>query len=549
MTTPTYQQPIKEEVRRVMLRRAVEALTTHRGRAAVVTAGEFDETLEYAISFLERYNLCRPQLRSEATHQALDWHAFHKATVGTKRPSELRVLYLCGPEPQNDLAVLLELGVIPQNIWAIESSAKVYQHAVAQLRQLGQYIRIHHGSLETFFDATNERFDIVYVDACGALLCGHPNTVMAPLLMFHRERLAEIGALVTNFSQPPVERCESYTQLMCNYFAPRYNDFPRALFNAGADPALAAPEPSYLLKFVRANFDDVYADFVTRFLVDLGREIVPYSRIYDNRDVRNKYFSATTELRKVLARAIAGPPDKRDEETVEEHHARFFSEMGDLFLNSSGYPVFRFLQTTAQDKSLEHFSQALFGYKLRAETIWRSFPYVALLAKVIEGHWAAASPEMQAAVRQSWFDSRGGIFCDVPLPNLMINSLFGIYGHPYLPNPRLSARLHYTAKQTKMYMDLLVLDQCRYFFDYLPTIDLIPDRFRSQSFQLVVRTCLDRMGRHDFSSSSHPFHGAALAGFGDTTSGGPYDYAPRVEGSDVLDGSEYEQAEKDAEGA
>jgi len=55
-----------------------------------------------------------------------------------------------------------------------------------------------------------------------------------------------------------------------------------------------------------------------------------------------------------------------------------------------------------------------------------------------------------------------------------------------------------------------MLDQCRYYFDYLPTIDLIPERFESATFQLVLRACLDRMDCHDWKSTGHPFSGAAL---------------------------------------
>lgn len=62
---------------------------------------------------------------------------------------------------------------------------------------------------------------------------------------------------------------------------------------------------------------------------------------------------------------------------------------------------------------------------------------------------------------------------------------------------------------------------------FLPTIDLMPRRLDSWAYQLVLRACLDRIGRHDFSSSSHPFHGAALGGFGEFTSAAAYDFEAR----------------------
>ncbi len=78
------------------------------------------------------------------------------------------------------------------------------------------------------------------------------------------------------------------------------------------------------------------------------------------------------------------------------------------------------------------------------------------------------------------------------------------------------------------------------YFDYLPTIDLIPDSFKSHAFQMVLRTCLDRIGRHDWSSSSHPFHGAALAGFGEIPSACKYDFSPRTTASALRNGDEHE---------
>jgi hypothetical protein len=527
MDIPTYQQPIKDNARRVVLERAVMALTKERDQSAIVVSHEFDEALNYGIHILDKHNLIDSKFQQEISVHLADWHAFHEAEVGAKKPSELRVLYLCGPEPQNDLVVLLSLGVIPQNIWAIESNPSIYGNAVNQLKDYNAYIRIHHGSLETFFDSTNEQFDIIYIDACAALLSGRTNTVLSPLLMFHRERLSSIGVLITNFSQPPDEKKAEYEKLLCSYFAPRYCDCPSALISAGVDPAIGSLEPEYLLPYIRANFDDVYSDFVTRFLVDLGREIVPYTRIYDNKDLREKYFSKGLQFKEAIERAIQAPPEILVNETVDKYFVRFCFETGDVLLNTASYPILSFFRAIRNDQSLAKLIQPLLSHKLRSETIDKSFVNTSILSQIDEGHWGVASEEMQLALAQSWLDADGGVFCDVPLSNLLINSLLGIYSHPYFPNPRQSLRFSYTAKNTKMYTDVFVFDQCRYYFGYLPTLDLIPQRFQSLPYQMVLRACLDRIGRYDFSSSAHPFSGSALAGFGEYPSANSYDFSVR----------------------
>jgi hypothetical protein len=41
------------------------------------------------------------------------------------------------------------------------------------------------------------------------------------------------------------------------------------------------------------------------------------------------------------------------------------------------------------------------------------------------------------------------------------------------------------------------------------------------------------MGRHDWSSSAHPFRGAALGGFGDFKSAKAYEFASRIAVADT----------------
>ena len=61
-----------------------------------------------------------------------------------------------------------------------------------------------------------------------------------------------------------------------------------------------------------------------------------------------------------------------------------------------------------------------------------------------------------------------------------------------------------------MYTDALVFDRCRSLFDYMPTVDLVPSRFESIPFQLLVRVCMDQISWHDYDSLSKPFSGCAL---------------------------------------
>jgi len=136
---------------------------------------------------------------------------------------------------------------------------------------------------------------------------------------------------------------------------------------------------------------------------------------------------------------------------------------------------------------------------------------------------------MRMAVGTSWFDRTARLTCDLPLPNLIVNSLLGIYGRPWFVNPRLSDRVSYRAKTRRMYCDLFVLDQCRSYFDWFPTVDLCPTRFQSTPFQIVARSILDRIGRHNFSPDIHPFRGAAVLSFSEHEVAGCYRFKDREE--------------------
>jgi hypothetical protein len=72
-----------------------------------------------------------------------------------------------------------------------------------------------------------------------------------------------------------------------------------------------------------------------------------------------------------------------------------------------------------------------------------------------------------------------------------------------------------------MYCDLFVFDQCRSFFDWFPTVQACPSRFKSISFQIVARCLIDRMHWANFHNTAKRFSGAAIEGMGDTPAANP----------------------------
>lgn len=58
-----------------------------------------------------------------------NWEKLHDTYVGVKRPEDLTVCYLCGPEPDNDFKEFMNLGVLPHNIWGFEVNSQNYNKA------------------------------------------------------------------------------------------------------------------------------------------------------------------------------------------------------------------------------------------------------------------------------------------------------------------------------------------------------------------------------------------------------------------------------------
>ncbi len=515
----SYQQPVKQEVRTRLLTAAVTALTTDRVSSPLVRNGELREIVNFAAGQLQEPQV--PKGFQESLQAELEtWEGFYTSRVGTRQASELKVLYLCGPEPLNDLQILISLGVNPHNVWAVTSSAKDLQDAVIELAAAKVALKIHHGNLKDFFDVFPETFDVIYVDACGPFTGGNPNTLLPILSIFAQQRLSPLAALITTFSELPSDTvaAERYAEMMTAYFRYRYRDLPRETHEAGVDSAISEHDPELLRRFIQGNSDLMYSEFITKLLTELAGRWIPSCRALSTGDLFSSYMAPRKQAQRTLAAATEAPPESLPlKEYVEQ--------AGDIVLSPSSYPLLSFFEQLKQGN--DPLASQLGNLKINGREVGSLLDYTSLLDRVLEGHWDCLSEKMNQAVSQSWFDAKFPFSCDAPLPNLLINSLLGIYGRPWLVNPAKSLRLSYQAKHNRMYCDMLLLDQCRYFFDWWPTIDLCPSRFESLEFQVLARCMIDRMSWHNWQTDTHPFRGGAVAGMGEASCSKGYEFSPR----------------------
>ena len=196
----TYRQPEKDTVRQRVIAHAVNSLTVERASSPVVTAEEFDRTMDYCVRLLHEH--CDTDLGEALKFVVEDWHSLHQSRVGSRKPEDLNVLFLAGPDPVPDLMAFKRAGVPFTNIWAIESDKDTFAKAIAVLGREGLPLKVHNGSLQDFFSIVPQQFDIVYFDACAQLFGGKPNTIHVLRELFVHQRLAPLSVLINNFCEP-----------------------------------------------------------------------------------------------------------------------------------------------------------------------------------------------------------------------------------------------------------------------------------------------------------------------------------------------------------
>ena len=518
----TYSQPQKKKARETVLLHAVRSLTEERTSSPLVSVSMFDSLSRYCVNFTRehlRLDLSEP-MKTLRDH----WERVHASRVGIRAPSDLKVLFLCGPEPLNDLEELVALGVAPENVWAIEGEERAFKKAASRLREGGWSIKLHQGSLHEFLSIIPEQFDIVYFDACGPLFGGKPKTSTVLRELFLHQRMAPLSVLITNFAAKPRDTEDDWIKRFHAWYAPRYfqpiwGDVDGALAIERID------DPTEFDAHLRENLEGYYSDFVTRFTIEFAGELLPWWRVRALPAAKKAYFAPDQQLATAVEASIAG-----GEIVTEDGQSSL-----EILLESTGHgqlapDAYQKLWTVKLAQSRLKANDALLeiltvdtlgpaGTKLRdainAVSLVRNY-FESIGGGIAQHNSDACSEALRKVLdRFHWFDSPGApahrLFCDTPLPNLAIDLLMGVYGYPYHLNLQKLKRIEYTAKVTPMYTDVFVLDQCRYMYDLVPTLAMFGDGL-PHTLQLQLRICMNLIRLHTHESCRDLYRGSALAG-------------------------------------
>ncbi|WP_227779614.1 hypothetical protein [Paenibacillus sp. P13VS] len=395
------------------------------------------------------------------------WESLHDSCVGIKRIEELVVCYLSGPEPQNDFKELISLGIHPQNIWAFEIDQNTYNTALLNFKNEYPQPKIVKQSIEQFFVHTPKKFDIVYIDACGTIASEQQCLrIIATLCKYHR--LNSPGIIVTNFACPDLSKdliLEEYSELVAEYlfFKQNPNDSIESV------SPLKSTEYDTFKSKVKNEFKSYYSDLITTSVIDIAALAVPIQRF-----VNSSFYKTMVEI----------DPVSKETEIMTLNGLNEIK-------NNSIYKYFYFVNlqnlVTKPNKKKRSFIKGFSGVDELSKSLYDS---LASQAKNKSNSYNLKK-EFQEIIDHFEHGLDIYQFLDKPNSGLIVDVITNQFAYPLHYNSRAIKRFQYRAKQTDMFMDVIVLDECRYIYEWLPSLHQIKHAFTNISWQYVFRFALD----------------------------------------------------------
>ncbi|MBB6240524.1 hypothetical protein HDC90_005202 [Pedobacter sp. AK013] len=506
----SYKQGIKNYAREKLIEHAISSLTSQRQESYLVSKDHFTKITDRFNSMLFRFvggkNI---EFTNQYNWQFFggknSWFEFYESICRPKTASELKVLYLSGPEPYNDIDILCNKGIRLENIWAIESDKKIYEQAVKSLTDAKIQIKIHRGSLTEFFELTNHEFDIIYFDACSPILSPQQSPLETLKQIFLNRRLTGLSVLITNFAEPK----ENYHwgDILAPWFAPKeFGELPEIDDDFGRSALEKCASFSAYSNFINQHLDDYYSSFLTHFIPAMASEIIPMWQLSALGSVQSNHLLNEQALQKELKTI-------KNQQLKADSFKELLNEIPHYALAVDIYPLLNWARLIRENLSADHPLIKFIESNRRKMTIEDSLYICSLLKRFEEAdtgfktfiHNICGEKLKTTLSKLDFFDRHMPLTCDIPMKNLLVELLIGLYGHPYVAHAGKNLSLKYKAKETWMYSDVFVFDQCRYLYDFLPTLDLWESFFENFANQTIIRGCIDEIRRNHLYLNSSLF--------------------------------------------
>ncbi|MDY3203916.1 MAG: hypothetical protein RBR70_02430 [Arcobacter sp.] len=511
-----YNQEEKNIVREQSLKNAINSLTKNRKKSTLATKDYLKNAKGHLI------NKDNPIINYLDDETVIRWEKFYDSIVERKKPSDLKVAYLCGPNPLNDLQIMVEMGILPENVWAFEFDSQLYKEAVTTtLFSEFHYLKIINGKMETFFEHTPIKFDIIYFDACGPFPSKKSKTLQTIVSIFKNHKLNSPGALITNFSLPnkdqDSETWGNLVPLVGTYLYPKtFIETGKSKHNCKEGPYDKYYDDDYSqikgkwLTEVEKNLHNYYGQYITRLISDIATIIVPYQRLINNKEFLKIFFNDIYKDNYKLN-------EKFEEEIklfteIEE----FSDEDGEIdYKGGEIYQDFTLMNVLFSiheiDKNFKDSKLCkLLIKELSISNNKESFVTNLKIAYYLLNQGLNEVDYYSGALKNlhaNWKDFSRHYLCDVFLFHQIKELLVTQITVPYFLNIDKTKRWTYKAKETQMYTDLLIFDECRYIFDWMPTIDMLENNLDNKNIELSYRLILDAVAKHLNNYNNDIFYG------------------------------------------
>ena len=547
-----YDQETKRECRRMVIEHAVKCLTTERKTSACVQRDHVKRVWQQLHESGEAQHFFTSEEREEISKEISGWERFHDSQIQERKPSDLRVCYLGGDNPINDLEVLVENGVLCQNVWAIEKDDKTLEKAwkainCSDLRN----VRLFKGDILTFLKDFEGQFDIIYYDACGSLPANQQNTLKVIGHVFLYDKLSSPGALITNFSFPPRQpkkpedaaNAQSFDQERNNINFLTRNYLTYRLLNTVRDDNY----PEYNENFLNERTDEEnYSDYVTYQVIDSAYLYVPAFRMLlsAKKSLWDQSLSSRDNFLKEVKSYFM--EDSQSSSKDKDSHRKDIHG-----LQAASAALIPSCKSTAKQSYLQNIGSVLNSEEATNNPLCKSwvneiFPdWKSYFLKKYDISWLLLTPllfsseEFILRFSNSDFqrkclgplamavDNERGKFpscCDEATYSatlyLVAGLLYGQLAYPSFPVLEKLLRLHYTAKERQMFTDVFIFDKCRYIYEQFPTVDCACFAIVEPKQQMVFRMAVDGLRKHLRAICEDVFQFCNVASINQVTEGG-----------------------------
>ncbi|HIF9186924.1 TPA: hypothetical protein ACX6PV_003977 [Photobacterium damselae] len=527
----TYTQDVKEKSRVEVWTKAVKKLTVEREQHRILKPNYIRRLWDYAFDeVIPSYNPDEKFIES--------WSEFSDNLYETKQPQQLKVAYFCGPEPENDLKIMIELGIQVENVWAIESNKDMYSEALLSVQDKFPTLKVFKGVISELIKITSFKFDIIYLDFTAPLFSKSSKPLLTINSVFESDSLSDLGVLVINSSVP--DKTDENIEFLSSYFRSHpfleksiySGDWDDSYFVESADchGFISKKEAEEDLDFykdnpifeqlIEENFEKAYNAFSSHYPTIVASYIQPMLRIGSSSALKRMFLKLDDVTIKASLKKMISIPDDDSYENLDfdSEEALEILSGGEVYEDHESYPIWNFiLRLGDSDSKLCKYWYQQFNTSKGVLSLLDSVQLYDLLRNAQYNYEHTLSEDLANSIKEiisALPDRNGGKFCDVPLPHLWIELALNHLGNAYHANTDAHWRAKYKAKSRDMYLDLFVFDNCRALYDWLPMLNLYGKDMATIERQVIVRACMDAITKQNHYSSFFSYYGANLIGTG-----------------------------------